>query len=218
MIISYLIRRLSWLHFPLHRASYHHLNLCPFYSGCLHFSCHSYRMLRFDFKVVFAFLYFVSVSKIAPKRNCIRFHDILNQEEKKKQRLWQNVQVFRKSLQVPWPLSWQVLSWSQLETVISLALQCTHPMPRAMGIFTPLLHQSEKCSPSRLVCCSTRGRCLAEERQAALPPVDAALARTQAWQVRRRVDSSPHLPIDQGTGKRRNGAITHGHECLCLSL
>lgn len=162
-------------------------------------------------------LVFVSDSMIVPKRNCIRFHDILNQE-KKTQRLWQNVQVFRKSLQVPWPLSWQVLLWSQLETVISLALQCTHPMPRAMGIFTPLLRESEKCSPSRLVRCSTRGRCLAEERQAALPPVDAALARTRAWQVRRRVDSSPHLPIDQGTGKRRNGAITHGHECLCLSL
>ena len=37
-------------------------------------------MLRFDFKVVF--LYFVSDSKIAPKRNYIRFHDILNQKKK----------------------------------------------------------------------------------------------------------------------------------------
>ena len=62
--------------------SYSYLNLCTFYCGyLLFFFGNSHRMLRFDFKVVF--LYFVSDSKIAPKRNYIRFHDILNQEKKK---------------------------------------------------------------------------------------------------------------------------------------
>lgn len=64
--------------------SYPYLNLWTFYCGHVNFFfffCHSHRILRFDLKVVV--LYFVSDSKIAPKRNYIRFHDILNQKKKK---------------------------------------------------------------------------------------------------------------------------------------